>query len=433
MARKFAFGGRFRAITSSRILGDIFAMAGGAAGGQAVTFLFSPLITRIYDPATFGLQGVFLALVSVLAPLIALRLPMAMVIAKNERMAENLASLSLAVSLLIAGALCAVLALVPSGFIKWAGADQLGNLIWFLPLALLCTALQDVATLRASRRRQFRIIGRITISQAIFTNFVRVVGGIFAPVGGILVAVTTFAPALQAALLTRQSPSLTQSKPVMRPKLAFLLLKRFKDFPLYRMPNDVLNSASQSVPVIMLGALYGPAVAGLYVLTRSVLNLPANVIGTASGNVLYVKFAESGRGAGTLISAFKKSTLVLLSFSPAIIGAAWFSPTIFAFFFGEEWREAGAYAQWMSIWIAMMIANIPSAKVAAVIGRQGLAMTFNIGLFIFRVFSVWVVWYLSGSALMAIASYSICSAIMIALNIVTFFYVTKKFDRKLNV
>jgi len=59
----------------SLLLRNVFAVASGTAAAQVVVFAFSPLITRIYSPEVFGLQGVFLSLIGILSPVIALRYP----------------------------------------------------------------------------------------------------------------------------------------------------------------------------------------------------------------------------------------------------------------------------------------------------------------------------------------------------------------------
>src|SRR5699024_4669090 len=94
---------------SSPLMRNILAVASGTAAGQAVVLAFSPLITRIYGPEAFGVQGVFLALVSILGPAIALRYPMAIVVAADEGDADRLGRLSLLIAFGLSSALGLVL------------------------------------------------------------------------------------------------------------------------------------------------------------------------------------------------------------------------------------------------------------------------------------------------------------------------------------
>lgn len=419
-----------RLLKGSKLSRNIFAVASGTAAGQAVTFAFSPLITRIYSPEIFGLQGVFLALVSILTPVIALRYPMAIVVADDDDEADQIAKLALCISFALSLLLGASLLIVQEQVSVLFGAEALGSLIWFLPLALLCVAAQDVANFRAARQSRFRQVGIVNVVQAVVANLVRVIGGLAAPVAAVLVAVTSLAPGIQAALLNYGERRTGTNAVSLTKRDILVLLKRYRDFPTFRTPTDVLNSASQSVPVILLATLFSPAAAGLYTLTRSVLNLPANLINAAVGNVLYARFAELARASEPLVPLLARATFLLLSLAPLIVGAAWFAPDVFSVVFGEEWEEAGEYARWMSAWVAMMIANVPSTRIVPVINRQGLLMFFNAFLLIVRIAAVLITYWATDSALAAVAWFSVSSAVTIAGSILLFSWLAILFDRR---
>lgn len=413
---------------SSPLIRSVLAVAGGTAAGQVVVFAFSPVITRIYSPEVFGLQGIFLSLISILGPVISLRYPLAIVVAKDDGDAQRLTRLSLLIAFCLSCLLGLVLLISPQGVLVLPGAEALGALIWFLPLALFSVALQEVADYRVARLGAFRLVGKVAVLQAFVTNLARVLGGLVSPVAATLVAVTAVAPAVQAAMLRFGTRAMRIPAQTLSPADAVALIKEHRDFPLYRMPTDVLNAASQSVPVILLAALFSPAAAGLYALARSVLNLPSNIIGAAVGNVLYARFAELAREGKALTPLLLRATGALLALAPVIIGLAWFAPAVFALVFGEEWREAGHYARWMALWISMMIANTPVTRSLPVIGQQKLSLLFNILLLGARVLAVLTVYWRSGSSLAAVAWFSTASAGMIGIAILFFGWKVAQFD-----
>lgn len=415
-------------LKASALSRNVFAVASGTAAGQAVAFAFSPLITRIYSPEVFGLQGVFLALVSILTPVIALRYPMAIIVADDDTDARRLRQLSMGISFLLSCLLGVILLVAQEPFLVLVGAEALGPLIWFLPLAMLCVTAQDVANGYAARQGQFRQIGIVTVVQAFLTNLARVLGGLAAPVAGVLVTVTSLAPAVQAALLKIGGGRKQGPAPSLRRPEALALLRKHRDFPLYRVPTDVLNSASQSMPVIMLATLFSPAAAGLYVLTRSVLNLPSSLIGVAIGNVLYAHYAGLDRAGKRLMPSFLRWTAGLLTLAPFIVGLAWFAPVIFAFVFGEEWREAGLYAQWMSLWIGISIANVPAVRMAPVIKSQMLLLVANVFLLGARALAILATFWSGGDATGAVAAFSLVSLVGNAGLIVVLMMATRRYD-----
>jgi len=418
-------------LTSSKLLRNVAAVVSGTVAGQAVVFAFSPLITRIYSPEVFGLQGVFLSLISILSPAIALRYPMAIVVAKNEEDAQQLSRLALLIAFAMSCLFSLVLLIGHGTVLTLLGAEALGALIWFLPLALFCVALQEVMDYRTARIGAFGLIAKVTVAQAFITNLARVLGGLFAPVASTLVTVTSVAPALEAAMLKAGTQRRMQSAVALTRAGAMTLLKAHRDFPLYRMPTDVLNAVAQSSPVLLLSILFSPSAAGFYTIARSVVNLPLNVIGSAVGNVFYARIAEMARGRSPLFPFVLKATLLQLAIpGAATLLAALAFPSLFAFVFGGSWRPAGEFAQWMSLWVVCMLTNIPSVRALPVIGRQNVHLLFNTLIMIGGILGLLVGYALWQTASGAVAMYSVVTATIYAVQIITYLRQVRKYDRK---
>jgi len=418
-------------LTNSPLLRNVFAVAYGTAAAQVVVVAFSPLITRIYSPEVFGLQGVFLSLVGILSPVITLRYPMAIITAETDAEALRLSRLSLLIAGGVAGLLWLILLTGGQTVLQILGAEELGVLILFLPLALLSVAFQDVTDYRAARLGVFRLVGVVEVLQAFAANLARVLGGLAAPITATLVTVTALAPAVKAAILRIGSRDLRRPAVGLNRAEAAALLGRHRDFPLYRMPTDLLNALSQSVPVLLLGALFSPAAAGLYVLARSVINLPLNVLGTALGNVLYARFAEMQREGKALFPLVAKATFLQLLFPGGGLAAVSFLfPDLFAVFFGENWRMSGEYAQWMSLWIICMLTNTPSVRALPVIGQQGWHLLFNSLIFAVGVIGLFAGYTIEGTEIGAVIYFSSATAAIYVAQIVTYLVIVRNNDRR---
>ena len=85
---------KIASLSKSKFVRNVATVATGTAGAQAISIAFSPIITRLYGPDSFGLLGVFMALVAVLAPLAALTYPIAIVLPKEDSDARALGWLS---------------------------------------------------------------------------------------------------------------------------------------------------------------------------------------------------------------------------------------------------------------------------------------------------------------------------------------------------
>lgn len=411
-----------------RLSRSILAVVNGTVAGQAIAFAFSPLITRIFGPEAFGVQGLFIGLISILMPAAALRYPFAIVVAKTPGETQALARLSLT----IAGAFAVATALFLLGFRDWLlplmGMERLGSLVWFLPLALFLAAVQDVVDQQCIRANGFRVIGVVTALQALLVNLARVLGGLVQPVAAVLVSVTSVSYGVQALLLGLLKPRTAHAAP----RVALLtVMRKYKEFPLYSMPADLASALSQTAPVFLLAMLFSPAAAGLYTLARSVVNLPLNVIGLAVGKVLYARMAEmASRGQPLLPFVLRMTMLQLLG--PGMVTAAvtFTFPVLFALIFGESWRTAGEFAQWMSLWVVCMLANIPSVRALTVIRRQCLHLLFNLLLLSGGILGIWLGHWLHGTETGAVATYSVIIAALYSLQILVYLDQVRRFDRR---
>lgn len=353
---------------------------GGTLVSQIIVLAFSPIITRLFDPEVFGLHGFFLSLISVLSPFVALRLHLAVTIAKTEIEADQIASLAIFLGLVTSTILAVVLSLGNLIGFSIFGLSKLGWLLWFLPLALFFIAIRDVIEMRLARLSQFSVISSSLIVQSLLSNLMRVIGGIFiAPATAILVLITSIIPVFHSAILLWATWQKKYTFPTLSWNNAIILLKRYQDFPRYRVPTDIIGALSQSFPVLMLTWMFSPGVVGFYVLARSVINLPLNIVGGSIGKVYYSHFALMYREKRPIFGVVFQATLAHFIFLavPLLLISPTF-PSLFKVVFGSQWEMAGQYAAWMAMWIAGMLVNIPSVRVLPLVGKQNVHLYFNV-------------------------------------------------------
>lgn len=317
--------------------------------------------------------------ISIASPLIALRLPMGQATATTDGDADKVASVSILIAFALSLSAGAAIALAKFLNILPEEFAGIGSLVYALPVALFFVALQEVADIRIARLGFFRVLSIAVVLQAIIVNGGRVIGGIW--LDGdylVLILACVSAPLLQFIMLSyggAKRATVNLSLPWQEVKRVLAI---HRDFPLYRAPTDLIGAFSQSVPVFMLASLFSPTISGFYVLARSVINLPLNVIGSAVGNVYYGRYAELQRHGKNLQPGVMKATLLHLGLLgvPIILIAPLF-PRVFALVFGGQWEEAGEYAMYMALWIAGMLTNIPSVRALPVIGKQSVHFVFS--------------------------------------------------------
>src|SRR3954454_20274925 len=93
----------------------------GGALGQGMIVLVSPLLTRLYTPADFGVFAVFTALVLMLSVVATLRLETAVVLPERDEEAAALAWSALSAAVVIAGLVGLVGLLAVAPLARWLG------------------------------------------------------------------------------------------------------------------------------------------------------------------------------------------------------------------------------------------------------------------------------------------------------------------------
>ncbi len=409
---------------------NVLLIISGTALAQIIALAFSPVITRLYGPEAFGLLGTFMALVTVISPIAAFTYPIAIVLPKKDHVARGITRLSIYVSMSIAAFVGLFIVMAGDWLAITLQVQDISSYLILLPLVIVASAWLQVNKQWLIRKQNFKIMAKVTVFHAIIVNVTKSGVGAFKPLGAVLILISALGIALHAVMLfvsmqkktgksqeslqkTQESPRNIQEELIsVNPISLKDLAKKYIEFPLFQTPQVFLNAISQSLPVLMLAAIFGPAIAGFYTLSNTILKMPSHLIGKALGDVFYPKIAEAANRGENLTRLLVTSTLALLAvgFVPfatiAVLG-----PWLFGFIFGHEWVIAGEYARWLAIWLYFAFLNPPSAKAIIVYKKQHLAVILNIISLALRAGVILIAGLWFESALLAVAAYSLVGAL----------------------
>lgn len=357
---------------------NIVILTSGAAGAQIITLLSAPFITRLYGPEAFGLLGTFIAVLSILIPIVSLTLPQAIVIAKTEVDSQSLSNASIVICVLSSLFISIII-----GFISiydYYNIEVLGNWLFLLPVALVTTVMYQIAEQKSIRNKDFKFIAKMGVAQSLIFNSFKLFFGLLWPSPFVLVAQQSFFGGIWSAgykIFGKRYPG-DALRLITFIKIKSILIK-YKDFPLYRAPEIALSAASQGIPVLILSSMYSVESAGYFSLTIMLLSMPAALLGKAVGDTYYPKLAESKSIGTALYPLLKQATFMMaaLGIIPFIILSI-FGQLIFSTVFGDEWGRSGEYSAWLSIWMFSLFINLPSIKTMAVIEEQKILLYFTI-------------------------------------------------------
>ncbi len=402
-----------KAITQSKFVRNVAIVATGTAGAQAITMAFAPLVTRLYGSEAFGMLGTFMAILGVMSPIAALTYPFAIVLSKSDTDAKSIAKFSATLALAVASVTAIVVVAAGDWIAQALCLETIAGFLLLVPVAMLFSAFQQILTQWLIRKKQFRIIARVSVIQAFSINSAKAGIGLFHPMDAVLIVIAAIGQAFHASLLWSGIRGRTATLPSGDEKRATVreLAKRHRDFPLYRAPQVFLNAVSQGLPIIMIAAYFGASSAGFLTLTKTVLAAPVALIGVSVGNVFYPRAVELYRDEENLKRFLLRTTYSLfltgsVMFLPIII----FGPWIFAFVFGDEWELAGVFGRWVSLWMVFSLAARPVISVIPVVGGQRQFLLFECIFIPVKIGSLYTGFFFD-NAIVSVAWYSLVSCL----------------------
>lgn len=402
----------------------------GSVAAQAINLALIPWLARLYSPEAFGQFGMFMAVTSLLATVVTGRYNIALMLPRSNLRSTQLGLLSILVASLVVSLMMSVIAAIYFADIE---IDSLPfGLLLLLPIAVFLLGLLQVADIWAGRHKLFGLLAMSVLIGTLAGAGLKVLGGLLAaenqdiylgdiilPEGTFLIAGSILTTALTVFLVFSKSKSHYESG-IKGPSFKTLraLARRYSDLPRFRAPKDFVNSLSQNLPIFLLGLYFGGAVVGLYVIAERLMKVPNVLIGNALRKVFYQRATEQkrqGQGVYELVrsTTFHIASLALLPFA----GVAVMGPDLFSLFLGEQWRESGALAQWLALWMYFAFINVPSVVCIPLLGLERFFFKFELFSLLLRMLCLSVGIFYFDSLFVAVALFCSASALVNALTI----------------
>jgi O-antigen/teichoic acid export membrane protein len=393
------------------IVRNVAAVATGTAFAQVITFIFTPFITRLYGPEALGLQGVFVSVLGLAVTFAAFSYPTAIVLPKSDNDALALIYLSVIIGVGMSILTALVLFFWGSQLLLLFNAKEMSGVMFLVPFAMFFAVLNGVIGQWLIRKKAFKLTARYAIINSLLLGSAKTALGYIHPTAMVLIVTNTIG-GLVTAVLTyfgwrhKQKTSSLTSADTSTTSL-WQLAKEYRDFPLWRTPQNLINATSQSLPILLLASFFGPDSAGQYTIALAVLGVPSALIGNAVMSVFYPRITEVVLQGGNSRTLIIRATLGMavagtLPFVVIIIAG----PFLFSFVFGSEWDMAGRYAQLLAPWLFLQYINKPAVSAIPALGLQKGLLIYELFSTATKVIALWAGFAILGSSLSALGLFS---------------------------
>lgn len=359
----------------SEFVRSVVILAGGTAIGQIMLIVSSPLLTRMYRPADFGVLAVFVSLLSFLLGIASWRYQMAIPLADSQEGVVSLLILCLGILVLMTGLMGLVLVLFGSHIVRWTNAPDLGHYLWLLPISFLGAGGFQILTSWAIRNGEFAALARTRIGQSVGQVGSQLVIGLLTTGAIGLLLGDAVGRATGTTGLARQAwRQLREHAPAVGVREIAHIANRYRRFPLISAGSGLITSAGFQLPLLLVASFYGPAVVGWFALCQRLISMSFVLVASSVGTVY---LGEAARVAqihpDRLMHLFwatvSRSFLIAIGIATMISIAA---PFTFGTIFGEQWTDAGRYAQVLAVAACFQFVNRAIGSTGTILERQEL-------------------------------------------------------------
>lgn len=359
-------------------LKNILLVLSGTVLAQALGFITTPIITRLYLPYEFGVFSIFIAITGVLASFSSLRYEVAIPIERDDAKAHTLIKLSLIISLVITLGLIVFYSLAGNSLLsKFSSIQKIKGILWLVPLFFFLTALFRVFSAWSLRDKAFKLIAKIKVAQSLSSSFFKILLG-FLGFGVVGLLSGNFCQ--ETAGITGHVKKLRKSGFKFFSNTTWQNIKevayRYKKFPLYQTWSQLLLSIAQRLPIFFITYLFGLEIVGLYGFASSIISMPMNIIGNSVAQVYFSEISEAGKSNSPKLMSLTNyiiKKMIFVSLVPLIVILV-FGPQLFSFVFGENWQMAGKIGQCLIIFITLRFITSPIMSYLNVLEKQQLQL-----------------------------------------------------------
>ncbi len=360
---------------------DVAKLVSGNGFVQLFRAILSPIISRLYLPAFFGITQNFSSIANILAVTSSLRYEQTIMLPRDEEKAANQFGLSLLVMGITTPISLLLIALFRYDLAVLLNAPNLADYLWFIPLQVFAIGFFNVLRQWKTKKNQF---ARLSIAQVV--NEVAADGlttgfGFAGQASGNTMILARIAGQVLGSLslglyvIRRDGKFIRESLQWQSIRAG---MREYRKFPLYNIWASFLSTIALYIPGIILSAYFSPTVAGYFAYGQSVLRLPIALIGNSIGQVLFQRGAQAyhdGKLRATVEEAFKR--LIVFSMLPMLIVMIIGKP-LFSTVFGAEWAEAGVYSQILSIWTLSIFIAAPLGSLTNILNRNEISVILNL-------------------------------------------------------
>ena len=352
----------------------------GTGLAQAIPIAISPILTRLYSPAEFGMFALYMSIASIAVVVVTGRYELAILLPKRDRDALHVVVLSALLSMVLSVALLVLIIVFNRPITNMLGDPDLVNWLYWVPASTLLMGVYQSLNYWCNRKGRYRQMSVNRTLQSGSASMAQLGGGYAgAGVMGLVVGQLSGQALSTSVLVLRIWCEEQQRIQCLDKRRLVVLAKKYINFPKFLIVAHGFNTATGQMPIILFNTLFNAATAGFYMLIQRVQGAPMALVAGAIGDVFRQEASYAYIHQGNCKEIYQKTfrRLVLISFAPFLL-LFFVAPDLFSWVFGENWRLAGEYAKILMPMFFLQFIVSPISQVVVFAGKQKIDLVWQI-------------------------------------------------------
>ena len=418
---------------ASRFIKNSGTLLTGNVIAQGLAFVAYLVLLRLFTPEDFGLCNVFFSYTEVLIILSTCKYEMAEVIAENDTEAQSLSRLALRLNTGVSLLLMAVAAVMALAHVTLSGMPVYLPLL--IPVLVFFSGTNRVYIFLCNRHRQYKQIAAgevVSVTGGILT---RILFGLLAPLWQLLHTIglplgSVLGKVAGHFYLRHAALKVTSNQPSTH-NFRFLATK-YKNFPFYVMPKELVSSFSANLPLMWLSVYFDKPLLGLFSLALTFTQRPVGVLANTFEKVFYENSASKVAQQQPLWHDVHRFTF-LLGGAALIVGtlAFLFAEPIFVFLFGNQWVGTGYYVRCLLPWMSVLVFTNSLAFVSNIFGTQRVDFGMQVAQLLLRIAALYIGIH-QGNFQLSVLLFAAVSAVVQTAQLGWYLYQVHRYDKKLS-
>lgn len=351
---------------------NVFKLSLGTSISQLLLVLSTPIISRIYSPEDYGLQGLILSYTGLFSIAASLGLEVSIVSQENKENADRILLICLLLNFFVAilGGF-AIRIFISTDILSYGELPSWSS----IPASIIIWAIGSFMALRywAIRNDYYKTISESLVTQGIGRAITPIIYGVFRNnwlgllfgeiVGRLLGILKIMKLAIGDLEHVLKTSALLDYYETIRVNWKFIILG---------LPSSVINSLYSLLPVPFISMIFGNEMSGQFLLVQNILAIPSSLVSSSVADAFHSRLSKEKKanlqsGNFLLIKTVRGLTLLaILIFVPIAV----ISPFIFENIFGNKWKQAGMMMPYIAMLSMFAFVVSPLSRAIFVYNKQ---------------------------------------------------------------